>query len=104
MRSRVAMSVSSESSEIRADSGVLGLTQPTFVKPKRLHSIYAKFLFLEFLAVAITAYLSSVAYQYAALDLRPDIHEYVPAALFIAVLVSVISVGFRHFVALQRTP
>jgi Undecaprenyl-phosphate glucose phosphotransferase len=98
------MSVSSESSEIRADAGILGLTQPAFAKAKRLHFIYAKFLFLEFLAVAITAYLSSVAYQYAALDLRPDIHEYVPAALFLAALVSIVSIGFRHFVALQRTP
>ena len=53
MRSRLAMSVSSESSEIRADAGILGLTQPAFAKAKRLHFIYAKFLFLEFLAVAI---------------------------------------------------
>jgi len=98
------MSVNSESSEIRADAGILSLAQPLSAKPTRLTAIYARILVLEFLAVAIAAYFSSVAYQYTALNLEPDIHEYVPAALFLAALVSLCTIGFRHFIALQRKP
>ncbi len=98
------MSVRSESSEIRARAQLQGAVGPISAKPKRFAAFYAKILALEFIAVATAAYLASVFYQYSALQLQPDVNEYVPAALFIAALVSVVSLGFRHFIAIQRQP
>jgi Undecaprenyl-phosphate glucose phosphotransferase len=74
------------------------------VNPTRFGTVFAKFLALEFVAVALAAYGSGLAYQYTALDLLPEIDQYVPAALFLASLVSLTSVGLRHFRALQRQP
>ena len=52
----------------------------------------------------VAAYLSSVAYEYTALNIQPNIHEYIPAALFLAALVSIIAIGFRQFADIQRQP
>ncbi len=98
------MSVSSESSEIRADTLALGVTRPLVREPKRLATFYARVLAAEFLAVTVAAYLSSVAYEYTALNIQPNIHEYIPAALFLAALVSIIAIGFRQFADIQRQP
>jgi Undecaprenyl-phosphate glucose phosphotransferase len=96
------MSVSSESTRIQADARIVGVSQLS--QPKRLSAICAKILVAEFVAVAIAACLSSVAYEYTVLDLSPDLHAYLPAAIFLASLVSLVSIGFRHFIALQRQP
>ncbi len=98
------MSVSSQSSEVRTDARLLTAAPGLAVRPRRLAGIYLGILISEFLGVALAAYLSSVVYQYTALDLQPNIQEYVPAALFLAALVTGISIGFRHFVSLQRQP
>jgi Undecaprenyl-phosphate glucose phosphotransferase len=96
------MSVRSESSESAARAEFLGVAQPTLAKPKRFAAFYTKILILEFLAVASAAYFSSVSYRYTELHLLSN--EYLPAALFIAALVSIVSIAFRHFVAIQRQP
>jgi Undecaprenyl-phosphate glucose phosphotransferase len=96
------MSVGSESSEIRADARLLGVVGPVSAKPARFAAFYAKILIFEFLAVACAAYFSSLSYRYTELHLLPN--EYLPAALFLAALVSIVSIAFRHFVAIQRQP
>ena len=96
------MSVRSELSESGARAEFLGVAQPTLAKPKRLATLYMTILIFEFLAVASAAYFSSVSYRYTELHLLPN--EYLPAALFIAALVSIVSIAFRHFVAIQRQP
>ena len=98
------MSVSTESSEVRTSGLTIGSERPAIAKPKRYASFYARILVLEFLAVGFAAYLSSAFYRYSALQLQPDLTEYVPAALFIAVLVSLFAIGFRQFNAIQRQP
>jgi len=80
----------------------LGVARPSPAKPMRFAAIYARILVIEFLAVASAAYFSSVSYQYTTVHLLPD--EYLPAALFLAALVSIVSIGFRQFVAIQRQP
>jgi Undecaprenyl-phosphate glucose phosphotransferase len=96
------MSVASEPSQIRADARTLGSVRPISAKPRRFATIFAAMLIFEFVAVASAAYLSSVSYRYSELHLLPN--EYFAAALFIAALVSAVSIGFRHFVAIQRQP
>lgn len=73
-------------------------------KEMRLATVTSSMLVLEFLSVSAAAYLSSVFYHYTTLDMLPAISEYVPAALYIASLVLIISLGFRHFTAIQRQP
>jgi len=98
------MSVGSQSSEIGVEVRGLAAGPPISAKRSRFFGVDTKILILEFLAVASTAYVSSIFYQYAALQLWPDVNEYVPAALFLATLFSLVSIGLRHFVAIQRQP
>ncbi len=96
------MSVRSESSEIRAAARILSVAGPVPARPTRLVAFYATILIFEFIAVASAAYFSSLSYRYTELHLLPN--EYLPAALFIAALVSIVSIAFRHFVSIQRQP
>jgi Undecaprenyl-phosphate glucose phosphotransferase len=92
-----------ESSEVRAEPFVLRAVSPP-VQHLRLDAVNLKILLLEFLAVATAAYLASALFQYTTLQMLPAASQYVPAALFIASLVLMISVGFRHFAAIRRQP
>ncbi len=96
------MSVASQSSQVQADARSLGSVRPISAKPKRLATVYVTILVFEFLAVASAAYFSSVSYRYTDLHLLPN--EYFPAALFIAALVSLVSIAFRQFIGIQRQP
>src|SRR5271166_6669288 len=96
------MSLRSESSDLRVDQ--LARAAPARAKPMRFGALYARMLGLEFVVVALAAYASSMAYQYTALNLEPTLNQYVPAAAFLAILVSIVSVAFGHFVAMQRQP
>ncbi len=96
------MSVRSELSESGARAQILGVAQPTLAKPKRIAAFYTGILIFEFLAVASAAYFSSISYRYTEFHLLPN--EYLPAALLIAALVSIVSIAFRHFVAIQGQP
>lgn len=101
------MSLRGEASSSRAEALALRVAAPAVVKPIRFGAVCVRFLALEFLAVALAAYGSGVAYEYTAytqLDLLPEINQYIPAALFLAALVTSVSLGLRHFRALQRQP
>src|SRR6185437_10898922 len=50
------------------------------------------------------AYLTSTFYHYTFLQSEPPGSRYVVAALYIAGLILLISVGLRHFAAVQRQP
>jgi Undecaprenyl-phosphate glucose phosphotransferase len=55
----------------------------------------------EFLLVVAAAYIGSVSYH-GLLQLRwPNPTQYLPAALVLAMMVSLVSLGFRHFTAIQ---
>jgi Undecaprenyl-phosphate glucose phosphotransferase len=96
------MSVRSEFSERGARAEILGVARPASAKPTRFAAFYARILIFEFLAVAAAAYFSSVSYRYTELHLLPN--EYLPAAILIAALVSIFSIAFRHFAAIQGQP
>ena len=59
---------------------------------------------IEFLAVGLSAYVASFAYHYAGSNSSPPTYQYVPAAIFIALMVSLFSVSFRQFEAIQTQP
>lgn len=97
------MSVGSESSGVRVRPLRLH-PAPAQAGPMRLGKINAKVLALEFLAVAFTAYLAGTFYHFTALQAQPVISESVPISLYIATLVSGVSLAFKHFTAIQRQP
>ena len=74
------------------------------LRTRRLSDAVAQMMGIEFLAVALSAYVGSFAYHYAGSDSPPPPYEYVPAAIFIAMLVSLFSISFRHFEAIQTQP
>jgi Undecaprenyl-phosphate glucose phosphotransferase len=68
----------------------------------RLSLIVGYSLVADFLTVAASAYATSAIYHYAASGILPHAAQYITAAIYIATLFTVISVGFRHFSMLQR--
>jgi Undecaprenyl-phosphate glucose phosphotransferase len=61
----------------------------------------AKIMAVEFLAVASAAFIASFLYHDVVALAPLPVTEYVFAALLIAALVSLVSVGFQHFAAIQ---
>jgi len=59
---------------------------------------------IEFLAVGLSAYIASFAYHYVGSNSLPRANQYVPAAIFIAVMVLLFSISFRHFETIQTQP
>jgi len=59
---------------------------------------------MEFLAVAGAAFIASVGYHNVVMFSSLPATQYIFAALFIATLVSLVSVGFQHFTAIQMRP
>ena len=59
---------------------------------------------MEFLAVATAAFIASVVYHNIVMFSSLPVTQYIFAALFIAALVSLVSVGFQHFTAIQMRP
>jgi Undecaprenyl-phosphate glucose phosphotransferase len=59
---------------------------------------------IEFSVVAVAAYIASLTYHYVVLSSWPDAGKYFPAALLIATLFLLVSIGFRHFFAIQTQP
>jgi Undecaprenyl-phosphate glucose phosphotransferase len=72
--------------------------------PVRLGFVTSKILVIEFVCIAAVAYLSGTFYRYSALHLSAAPSEYVPAALYIAALVSIVTVALRQFAGVQRQP
>jgi Undecaprenyl-phosphate glucose phosphotransferase len=73
-------------------------------KARRLSTVYARIMMLEFVAVAASAYIASVIYHSSSLSTSPPMMQYIFVALFLAALVSLVSAGFRHFDAIQMRP
>jgi hypothetical protein len=59
---------------------------------------------IEFLAVGLSAYVASVAYHYLGSNSLPPAYQYVPAAIFISLMVMLFSVSFRQFESVQTQP
>ena len=96
------MSVQAESSGFRPNP--LVLHRPGSATPSRLGVVTSRVLALEFICIAAAAYLSGTFYRYSALHLSAAPSQYVPAALYIAALVSIITVALRQFASVQRQP
>jgi Undecaprenyl-phosphate glucose phosphotransferase len=75
-----------------------------FVNASPLRSFLVKLGVGEFLLVGTAAYLGSVAYHRLLLLGWPDPQQYVPAAVLLAILFSLVSLAFRHFAAIQVQP
>jgi Undecaprenyl-phosphate glucose phosphotransferase len=80
------------------------LYETWFAGASPLQSFLLKLGVGEFLAVATVAYLGSVVYHRLALFYWPDPQQYVAAALLLALMVSVVSLQFRQFSAMQTQP
>ena len=72
--------------------------------PVRLGVVTFKILVIEFVCIAAAAYLSGAFYRYSALDQPSAPSQYIPAALYIAGLVSITTVALRQFAGVQRQP
>ena len=67
----------------------------------RIERLLARIVVIEFLAIAATCFITSTLYFYAVLTVAPPNFEYVSAALFIALLIVLLSLGFKQYVAIQ---
>jgi Undecaprenyl-phosphate glucose phosphotransferase len=86
-------------------SSLAAATRAVHYPNKRHYPIVlAQIIATEFVAVAASAYLASVIYNRIILLRWPPVHEYVPAALYIAALLLLVSLGFRNYTALQTQP
>ncbi|MGC2123360.1 MAG: hypothetical protein WA652_10950, partial [Xanthobacteraceae bacterium] len=93
------MSVEGNSSDL----DLVGLVQPSSTRAARLASVCTTIVLLEFFCVAVAAYLANAAYEYAVYS-HFEKAAGVTAALYLAVLVSIIALAFRQFVGVQRQP
>jgi Undecaprenyl-phosphate glucose phosphotransferase len=90
--------------ELQSSASAKGLAAPNSDRASSLTAACLEIFAAEFLVVATAAYLGSLLYHYAANEQWADNITYVGAALFIAALVSTVSVAFRQFVEVQRQP
>jgi Undecaprenyl-phosphate glucose phosphotransferase len=70
----------------------------------RLERLLAKIIVIEFSSIAVVCFLTSNFYFYAVLTSAPATLEYVSAALLIALLIVLFSLGFKQYVAIQAQP
>ena len=73
-------------------------------RSRSLTHAVVKLAAIEFFAVASAAYLASIVYHYVSSQTLPAPGQYVPAAIFLATIILVFSVGFHHFEAIQTKP
>jgi Undecaprenyl-phosphate glucose phosphotransferase len=98
------MTVNSSASDVAHQIGVAdealsdSLTPPTI---GRLERLLVRVVALEFFLIASTCYITSTIYYEAFLATSPPIEHYVPAALFIAFLVLLTALGFKHYIGIQ---
>lgn len=102
------MLTSQRASERRQSSLVGDPQSPPIRRPgpkpvgrEHLAGVLAGVVAIEFLVVAVTAYLASLAYNQIVLMRSPPADQYVSAALFIAAVITLASLSFRHYAALQ---
>jgi Undecaprenyl-phosphate glucose phosphotransferase len=77
--------------------------RPTSAHTTRWAIVRAKIMAMEFLAVASAAFVASFTYNLVTFSMLP-VPQYIFAALFIATLVSLVSMGFKHFTAIKMRP
>lgn len=68
----------------------------------KLSVIFGQVTAIEFIIVATSTYIASICYHYSSLGSFLFSKEYVNAALFIATIFTIFSLGFRHFEMAQR--
>jgi Undecaprenyl-phosphate glucose phosphotransferase len=73
-------------------------------RTRRLSEAVVRMAVIEFLAVGLSAYVASFAYHYVGSNSSAPASQYVPAAIFIAVVELLFAVSFRHFEAIQTQP
>jgi Undecaprenyl-phosphate glucose phosphotransferase len=71
---------------------------------RRIERLIAKIILVEFSIVATTCFLTSSLYFYGVLTVTPSSFEYVAAALLLALLIVLLSLGFKQYVAIQAQP
>jgi Undecaprenyl-phosphate glucose phosphotransferase len=71
---------------------------------KDLFSLVARLAATEFVAVAATAYATSLLYFIVVFGALPPTATFVLSALFIASLILLVSLGFRHYAMLHSKP
>src|SRR5208282_2398463 len=71
---------------------------------KNFSVLAAKFAFAEFVAVSAAAYATSLLYYHLVLEQLPPTRTYVISSLFIATLITLVSLGFRHYQTLNTEP
>jgi Undecaprenyl-phosphate glucose phosphotransferase len=84
----------------------LRLDEPgrTTARLENLTALVAKLAAAEFVAIATAAYVISLIYYLVVFQSRTPSQDYIWSALFIAGLVLLVSLGFRHYVELQTQP
>jgi Undecaprenyl-phosphate glucose phosphotransferase len=71
---------------------------------RRIERLLAGIIAIEFSTIAATCFITSTLYFYLVLTVAPPTSEYTSAALLIALLVVVLSLGFKQYVAIQAQP
>jgi Undecaprenyl-phosphate glucose phosphotransferase len=69
---------------------------------KRLSNVLGYLVAIEFLTVGTSTYIAAVFYHFVSLEVMPPLREYANAALFIAAMFTIVSLGFRHFAMAKR--
>ena len=70
----------------------------------RIERLVARIVVLEFSIIAAICFLTSTVYFYAVLTVTPPTLEYLSAALLNALLIVLLSLGFKQYVAIQAQP
>jgi Undecaprenyl-phosphate glucose phosphotransferase len=71
---------------------------------RRIERLLAIIIAVEFSTIALTCFLTSTLYFYAVLTVAPPTSEYALAALLIALLIVLLSLGLKQYVAIQAQP
>jgi Undecaprenyl-phosphate glucose phosphotransferase len=99
------MSYSSRSGEpLSGDSARITWSIPTSDLSQRLSVFVLKLLAAEFIAIAASAYVATVAYHFAVWNQGPPFQKYIAASLGLAALILVVSLSFRHYEDIQVQP
>jgi len=73
-------------------------------RTRSLSQALGRIVAIEFFTVGLAAYFASFVYHYLGSNLWPPAYQYVPAALFIALLVLLVATTFHQFEAIQTQP
>jgi Undecaprenyl-phosphate glucose phosphotransferase len=77
---------------------------PSSDPTQRLSVFVSKLLAAEFLAIAASAYVATVAYHFAIWNQGPSVERYIGASLGLATLILVVSLALQHYAEIQIQP